>query len=202
MNLVPYVIEQTGNGERQYDIYSRLLKDRIVWITGEVEDAGMNNAAASLLFLNNQDESLPIYLYINSPGGSVHAGEVLINVMKHIKAPVYTICVGMAASMGAVILSCGEKGHRYCMPYSDVMLHQVSSGTSGNIQDQRVSLEYSEKLNSRLMTLLAYNCGKTYKQIIKDTNRDLWLSAEEAVKYGIVDQILTSDMTTEGENNG
>lgn len=190
MNLIPYVIEQTGNGERQYDIYSRLLKDRIVWITGEVEDAGMNNAAASLLFLNSQDDNLPIYLYISSPGGSVHAGEVLINVMQHIKAPVYTICVGMAASMGAVILSCGEKGHRYCMPYSDVMLHQVSSGTSGNIQDQRVSLEYSEKLNKRLMTLLAENCGKSYKQLLKDTNRDLWLSPEEAVKYGIVDQIL------------
>ena len=105
MNLVPYVIEQTTTGERQYDIYSRLLKDRIVWITGEVEDNGMNNAAASLLFLNNQSEVEPIYLYINSPGGSVHSGEVLINVMRHIKAPVYTICVGMAASMAAVILS-------------------------------------------------------------------------------------------------
>lgn len=194
MNLIPYVIEQTANGERQYDIYSRLLQDRIVWITGEVEDAGMNNAAASLLFLNNQSEVDPIYLYINSPGGSVHSGEVLINVMRHIKAPVYTICVGMAASMGAVILSCGEKGHRYCMPYSDVMLHQVSSGTSGNIQDQRVSLQYSEKLNERLMSLLAENCGKTYKQILKDTNRDLWLSPEEAVKYGVVDHILTSDL--------
>lgn len=197
MNLIPYVIEQTANGERQYDIYSRLLQDRIVWITGEVEDAGMNNAAASLLFLNNQSEVEPIYLYINSPGGSVHSGEVLINVMRHIKAPVYTICVGMAASMGAVILSCGEKGHRYCMPYSDVMLHQVSSGTSGNIQDQRVSLQYSEKLNERLMSLLAENCGKTYKQILKDTNRDLWLSPEEAVKYGVVDHILTSDLVNE-----
>lgn len=190
MNLIPYVIEQTANGERQYDIYSRLLQDRIVWITGEVEDAGMNNAAASLLFLNNQSEVEPIYLYINSPGGSVHSGEVLINTMRHIKAPVYTICVGMAASMGAVILSCGEKGHRYCMPYSDVMLHQVSSGTSGNIQDQRVSLEYSEILNKRLMTILAENCGKTYKQLIKDTNRDLWLTPEQAVKYGVVDEIL------------
>jgi ATP-dependent Clp protease protease subunit len=161
-----------------------------VWITGEVEDAGMNNAAASLLFLNNQSEVEPIYLYINSPGGSVHSGEVLINTMRHIKAPVYTICVGMAASMGAVILSCGEKGHRYCMPYSDVMLHQVSSGTSGNIQDQRVSLEYSEILNKRLMTILAENCGKTYKQLIKDTNRDLWLTPEQAVNYGVVDAIL------------
>lgn len=194
MNLIPYVIEKTEAGERSMDIYSRLLQDRIVWITGEVEDNGMNNAAASLLLLNNQSETEPIYLYINSPGGSVHSGEVLINVMKHIKAPVYTICVGMAASMGAVILSCGEKGHRYCMPYSDVMLHQVSSGTSGNIQDQRVSLQYSENLNRRLMTVLAENCGKSYKQILKDTTRDLWLSPEEAVEYGVVDHILTPDL--------
>lgn len=194
MNLIPYVIEKTEAGERSMDIYSRLLQDRIVWITGEVEDNGMNNAAASLLLLNNQSETEPIYLYINSPGGSVHSGEVLINVMKHIKAPVYTICVGMAASMGAVILSCGEKGHRYCMPYSDVMLHQVSSGTSGNIQDQRVSLQYSENLNRRLMTVLAENCGKSYKQILKDTTRDLWLSPEEAVAYGVVDHILTPDL--------
>ena len=194
MNLIPYVIEQTSNGERSMDIYSRLLQDRIVWITGEVEDNGMNNAAASLLLLNNQSDVDPIFLYINSPGGSVHSGEVLINVMRHIKAPVYTICVGMAASMGAVILSCGEKGHRYCMPYSDVMLHQTSSGTQGNIQDQRVSLQYSEKLNKRLMNILAENCGKTYKQIIKDTARDLWLSPEEAVEYGVVDHILTPDM--------
>lgn len=194
MNLIPYVIEKTEAGERSMDIYSRLLQDRIVWITGEVEDNGMNNAAASLLLLNNQSEVEPIYLYINSPGGSVHSGEVLINVMRHIKAPVYTICVGMAASMGAVILSCGEKGHRYCMPYSDVMLHQVSSGTSGNIQDQRVSLQYSENLNRRLMTVLAENCGKSYKQILKDTTRDLWLSPEEAVAYGVVDHILTPDL--------
>lgn len=192
--FVPYITERTADGTKTSDIFSRLVEDRIVWITGEVEDTGMEIAAASLMLLNNQSETEPIYLYINSPGGSVHSGEVLINVMRHIKAPVYTICVGMAASMGAVILSCGEKGHRYCMPYSDVMLHQVSSGTQGNIQDQRVSLEYSERLNKRLMSLLAENCGKTYKQVIKDTNRDLWLSPEEAVKYGVVDKILTDDV--------
>lgn len=191
--FVPYVTERTADGTKTSDVFSRLIEDRIVWITGEVEDTGMEIAAASLLFLNNQSEVEPIYLYINSPGGSVHSGEVLINVMRHIKAPIYTICVGMAASMGAVILSCGTKGHRYCMPHSDVMLHQVSSGTQGNIQDQRVSLEYSERLNKRLMSLLADNCGKTYKQIIKDTNRDLWLSPEDAVKYGVVDAILTND---------
>lgn len=191
--MEPYVIERTAEGERSMDLGSRLLKDRIIIVNGEVEDRGMNSVMKQLLYLNSLDTKAPIYMYINSPGGSVHAGQEAANTMDFISAPVYTICTSLAASMGAFLFSCGKKGHRYIFPMADVMLHQVSSGTGGNIQDQRVSLEYTENLNKRLMTRLAKNCGKTYAQIVKDTNRDLWLSPEQAVEYGIADHIITTE---------
>jgi len=187
--LIPYVIEKEANGERSYDLYSRMLEDRIVFISGEV-GASMETIAAEIMYLDSLDKEKPIFLYINSPGGSVVDGEVLLNVMDACSAPIYTICTGMAASMGAVIFSNGTKGHRYMMPMSDIMMHQVSSGTEGNIQDQRIELQYTEALNERLMRKLAKNCGKTYQQILKDTTRDCWLSPEEAVEYGIADAIF------------
>lgn len=191
--LVPYVIERTNEGERSYDLYSRLLQDRIVFIQGEVNDASMNVAIGQLLFLNNQDNTKPIFMYINSPGGSCTAGLALIDTMKLIKAPVYTICVGMAASMGAAILSCGEKGHRYVLPNSTVMVHQSSGGEQGNIQDARVGMKYWEQLNDRLAKIIADNCGITVKKYLNSTVRDCWMFPEDAIKFGIVDKVLNSE---------
>lgn len=191
--LVPYVIEKNSDGERSYDLMSRLLQDRIVFIQGEVDDASMNIAAAELLFLNNQDSEKPIFMYINSPGGSVTAGLALIDTMKFIKAPVYTFCMGVAASMGAAILSCGEKGHRYILPNATVMLHQTSGGFKGNIMDHEVEFEFAKKLNDRLAVIISENCGKTKKEYLKTVQRDNWLFADDALKFGIVDKIIDSE---------
>lgn len=191
--LIPYVIENEGQVQQSYDLYSRLLKDRIIMIQGEVDDASMNSAIGQLLFLNNQDHEKPIFMYIMSPGGVCTAGLALIDVMNYIKAPVYTICIGLAASMGAAILSCGEKGHRYITKNSTVMTHQAIGGYNGSIQDAEVDMEYFKKLNARLSEIIAKNCGKTVKEYMKTVQRNNYMFAEEALKYGIVDQIITEE---------
>jgi ATP-dependent Clp protease protease subunit len=160
MSLIPYVIEQTEKGERSYDLFSRLLVDRIVMIQGEVTDESMNIAVAQLLFLNNQDNEKPIYMYINSPGGSVMAGMQLVDTMNFIKAPVYTIAMGTAASMGAVILSAGEKGHRYAMKSSNILVHPMSGGFGGRTRDNAIAMNMEKKLEKYLIAVLANNCGK------------------------------------------
>lgn len=195
----PYVIEQTSSGERSYDIASRLLEDRIVLIPNEVTDDSMMIAVAQLLYLNNKDESSPIHLYIMSPGGSCTAGLALIDVMNYIKAPVYTYAIGMAASMGAAILSCGEKGHRYAFPNTTVMTHQAIGGYQGSIQDAEVDMDYFKELNERLAGIIATNCGMTLKQYKKTVERNNYMFAEEAKKYGIVDEVLTTQPTIGGD---
>jgi ATP-dependent Clp protease, protease subunit len=173
------------------DIGTILLENRIINVVGEVNDMMAYQICAALLVLDEQDSKKPIQMFINSPGGHVADGLAIIDTMMFIKAPVYTYVTGMAASMGAAILSAGEKGHRYALPNASIMLHQVSSGTQGNIQDQRVSLAFSEKLNAKLMSMIAENCGKTKEQLEKDTLRDLWMFADEAKAYGIVDVVVT-----------
>jgi ATP-dependent Clp protease, protease subunit len=173
------------------DIGTILLENRIINVVGEVNEMMAYQICAALLVLDEQDNKKPIQMFINSPGGHVADGLAIIDTMMFIKAPVYTYVTGMAASMGAAILSAGEKGHRYALPNASIMLHQVSSGTQGNIQDQRVSLAFSEKLNAKLMNMIAENCGKSKEQLEKDTLRDLWMFADEAKAYGIVDEVIT-----------
>jgi ATP-dependent Clp protease protease subunit len=177
--------------EHQYkDIGTVLLENRIINLVGQVNDELSYAICSALLVLDEDDHDKPIQMFINSPGGSVMAGLAIIDVMNTIKAPVYTIVTGLAASMGAAILSAGEEGHRMALPNATVMLHQVSAGEHGNIQDMRVGLEFTEKLNDRLMTMIAENCGKTKEQLESDTMRDKWLFAEDALKYGIVDEVV------------
>jgi ATP-dependent Clp protease protease subunit len=176
--------------EMQYkDIGTVLLENRIINLVGQVNMEMAYQICSALLVLDEDDNKKPIQMFINSPGGSIHAGLAIIDTMKFIKAPVYTIVNGLAASMGAAILSCGAKGHRIAMPNASVMLHQASAMEEGNVQDMRVGLAYTEKLNSRLMVMIAKNCGKTVKQLEADTMRDNWMFAEEALKYGIVDEV-------------
>jgi ATP-dependent Clp protease protease subunit len=193
--LIPYVIEKNSDGERSYDLFSRLLKDRIVMISGEITDQSMDVAVAELLFLNSQDPNLPIYLYINSPGGSVVAGNQLIDTMNFISAPVWTIALGMAASMGGAILSAGEKGHRYCLKSSQILVHPMSGGTgSARTRDNIISMNYERKLENYLIANIAYNCGR----ISKDTKEEI-----EAVvgKANIKDSnmVIKFSKTTEKE---
>jgi ATP-dependent Clp protease, protease subunit len=178
------------------DISTILLENRIINLVGQVDDALAYHICSALLVLDEENHDKPIQMFINSPGGSVMSGLAIIDVMQNIKAPVYTIVTGLAASMGAAILSAGEKGHRMALPNATVMLHQVSAGEQGNIQDMRVGLEFTEKLNGRLMKMIADNCGKTVKQLEADTMRDKWLFADEALKYGIVDEVVKSTKTT------
>jgi ATP-dependent Clp protease, protease subunit len=177
------------------DISTILLENRIINLVGQVDD-GLAYHVTSALMVMAEESDKPIQMFINSPGGSVMAGLAIIDVMNHIKAPVYTIVTGLAASMGAAILSAGEKGNRMALPNATVMLHQVSAGEGGNIQDMRVGLEFTEKLNTRLMTMISKNCGKTLKQLEKDTVRDKWLFADEALAYGIVDQVVQPEQQT------
>ena len=181
MNIIPYVIDNIGSVERTYDIYSRLLEDRVIFLNGEITDDLANSIVAQLLFLESKDAKKDINMYINSPGGSITAGLAIFDTMNFLKCDVVTICTGLAASMGAVLLSAGTKGKRMALPNSTVMIHQASSGTSGNIQDQRVTLRYTEELNKKILEILAKTTGKTKNQIEKDTARDNFMFAPEAI---------------------
>lgn len=188
--LVPNVIEETNKGERAYDIYSRLLKDRIIFLGEDVNSHTANLVVAQLLFLAHEDPKKDIKLYINSPGGSVYDGLAIIDTMNFIEPDVQTIGIGLQASMGAMLLSCGAKGKRFVLPNSRIMIHQPSSGTEGKITDQEIALKEGIFLKKRLAEIFAKNTGKDIKQVEKDMDRDNWMSAEEAKAYGIVDEIV------------
>ena len=190
MPLVPYVIEQTNRGERSYDIFSRLLDDRIIVLSDQVNDATASIIVAQLLYLEGQDPEKDISFYINSPGGSVSAGLAIYDTMQYIKCDVSTICMGMAASMGAFLLSSGAKGKRYVLPNAEVMIHQPSGGAEGQATEILIAADHIKNTKRRLNSILAQNTGKSIEQIAEDTDRDNWLSAEEAVQYGLVDKII------------
>lgn len=189
--LVPTVLEKTSMGERAYDLYSRLLKDRIIFLTGGIDDQIANLIIAQLLFLENEDNKKDITLYVNSPGGAVTAGLAIIDTMHFIKPDVAVVCVGMAASMGAMILSAGAKGKRFVLPNSEVMIHQPLGGAEGQASDIAIAAENILKTRTILYKMLAKNTNKTLAQIEKDADRNYWMNADEAVKYGIVDKIIT-----------
>ena len=188
--VVPYVVENTGKGERSYDIYSRLLEDRVIFLTGEINDAVADTVVAQLIFLEAKDPNKDICLYINSPGGSVTAGLAIYDTMNYIKCDVSTICIGLAASMGAFLLSSGAKGKRYALPNSEIMIHQPLGGAQGQASDIKIQAEHIIKTKNRLNKILAENSGKPIEQVEKDTDRDNYLSAEQAKEYGLVDEIL------------
>ena len=190
MPLIPYVVEQTPRGERSYDIYSRLLNDRIVMLTEEVTDQLASTVVAQLLFLESQDPTKPISLYINSPGGSVTAGFAIHDTMRHIKCPVHTICMGMAASMGAFLLTAGEKGNRFALPNSTIMIHQPLGGYQGQATDMEIHTKYMLDTKARLNRILAENTGKPLDVIKKDTERDNFMTAQQAVEYGLIDAVI------------
>jgi len=191
MALVPIVIEQTGRGERSYDIYSRLLKERIIFLGGEIDDATANLVVAQLLFLESEDPDKDIQLYINSPGGSVSAGFAIYDTMQYIKPDVSTICVGLAASMGAFLLAAGAKGKRFALPNADIMIHQPIGGARGQAEDIRIQAEKIIELRERINRILAERTGQPYEKVAKDTDRDYYMTAEEAKKYGIIDEVIT-----------
>ena len=190
--LVPYVIEQTPQGARSYDIYSRLLKERIIFLGDEVNDTTAQIIVAQLLFLEAEDPGKDINLYINSPGGSVTAGWAIYDTMQYIKCDVATICVGMAASMGAFLLAGGAKGKRQALPNAEIMIHQPSGGTRGQASDIKIEAEHILKIKKRLNETLAANTGQPLDIIERDTDRDNWMSAEEAVAYGLIDSVVTN----------
>ena len=190
MNLVPMVIEQTNRGERSFDIYSRLLKDRIVFLGGEIDDDTANLVVAQLLFLEMENPDSDISLYINSPGGSVTAGMAIFDTMNYIKPDVRTVCIGMAASMGAFLLSSGTKGKRIALPNAEIMIHQPSAGTQGKVTDMEIDVEHFLKIKQRINKILAENTGKTPEQVKADSERDNWMIAEEAREYGLVDKVI------------
>ena len=190
MALVPYVVEQTNRGERQYDIYSRLLNDRIIVLSDEVNDATASLVVAQLLFLESQDSEKDISFYINSPGGSVTAGMAIYDTMQYIKCDVSTICMGLAASMGAFLLSSGTKGKRYALPKSEIMIHQPSGGAKGQATDIKIVADHILRTKAKLNKILAENTGKDGEIIAQDTERDNFMTAQEALEYGLVDKIL------------
>ena len=190
MALVPTVIEQTNRGERAYDIYSRLLNDRIIFLSDEVNDVTASLVVAQLLFLESQDPDRDSQLYINSPGGSVTAGMAIYDTMQYIKCDVSTICVGMAASMGAFLLSSGTKGKRYALPNSEIMIHQPLGGAQGQASDIKIHTDHILRIRDRLNSILAENTGKPIDVIEKDTDRDNFLSASEAMEYGLIDKVI------------
>ncbi|MDD6032460.1 MAG: ATP-dependent Clp endopeptidase proteolytic subunit ClpP [Oscillospiraceae bacterium] len=190
MSLVPMVIEQTGRGERSYDIFSRLLNDRIIMLCEEVNDTSASLVVAQLLYLEGQDPDKDIQLYINSPGGSVTAGMAIYDTMQYIKCDVSTICVGMAASMGAFLLSSGAKGKRIALPNSEIMIHQPSAGTQGQITDMAIHLKRLETIKQRMNRILASNTGKPVEEVTAACERDNFMSAEEALEFGLIDKIL------------
>ena len=192
MSLVPYVVEQTSRGERSYDIYSRLLKDRIIFLGEEVTDVSANIVVAQLLFLESEDPGKDIHLYINSPGGSVTAGMAIYDTMQYVKCDVSTMCLGMAASMGAFLLSGGAKGKRYALPNAEIMIHQPSGGAQGQATEISIAAEHILKTKKKLNEILAANTGKPYEVIAADTERDNWMTAQEAMNYGLIDSVITS----------
>jgi ATP-dependent Clp protease protease subunit len=190
MALIPYVVEQTNRGERSYDIYSRLLNDRIIVLSDEVNDATASVIVAQLLYLEGQDPEKDISFYINSPGGSVTAGMAIYDTMQYIKCDVSTICMGMAASMGAFLFSSGAKGKRYILPNAEVMIHQPLGGAKGQATEILIAADHIKRTKDRLNKILAENTGKSVEEIFNDTERDNWLTAEEAVAYGLADKII------------
>ena len=190
MALVPYVIEQNSRGERSYDIYSRLLKDRIIFLGEEINDATASVVVAQLLFLESEDPGKDIHMYINSPGGSVTAGMAIYDTMNYIKCDVSTTCIGMAASMGAFLLSSGAKGKRYALPNAEIMIHQPLGGAQGQATEIQIAAEHILKTKKKLNEILAGNSGQPVEIVEKDTDRDNWMSADEAKDYGLVDQVI------------
>lgn len=190
MSLVPYVLEQTSRGERSYDIYSRLLKDRIIFLGEEINDVTASLVVAQLLFLESEDPGKDIHMYINSPGGSVTAGMAIYDTMNYIKCDVSTTCIGMAASMGAFLLSSGAKGKRFALPNAEIMIHQPLGGAQGQASDIKIAAEHILKTKKKLNEILAANSGQPIEVIEKDTDRDNWLSAEDAKEYGLIDAVI------------
>lgn len=190
--LVPMVLVNEGNVERSYDIYSRLLRDRIIMVSGEVNEAMASIVVSELLYLQSEAPETPIHLYINSPGGSVVDGLAIVDTMNTISCPVYTYCVGQCASMGSIFLTSGEKGHRYALPNSRIMIHQVSGGSQGTYEDMKRSINEAGRLNELLAGIIAKTTNKPLEEVKKDMDRDYFMSAEEALKYGIVDKIVSS----------
>lgn len=192
MALVPYVIEQTSKGERSYDIYSRLLKERIIFLGEEVNEASASVIVAQMLFLESEDPEKDIHLYINSPGGSVTAGMAIYDTMQFIKCDVSTVCIGMAASMGAFLLAGGAKGKRMALPNAEIMIHQPLGGTQGQATEIEIAAKHILQTKEKLNRILAENTGQDYEVIVADTERDNWKSAEEAVAYGLIDRVITN----------
>ncbi len=192
MSLVPYVIEQTSRGERSYDIYSRLLKDRIIFLGEEVSDVSANLIVAQLLFLESEDPGRDIHLYINSPGGSVTAGMAIYDTMQYIKCDVSTICMGMAASMGAFLLAGGTKGKRLALPHAEIMIHQPSGGAQGQATEIQIVADHILKTKHNLNSILAANTGQPLEKVAQDTERDNYMSAQEALEYGLIDRVITN----------
>lgn len=189
MSLIPYVVEQTSRGERSYDIYSRLLKDRIVFLSGEVDDAMANTVVAQLLFLEMEDPDADISLYINSPGGSITAGMAIYDTMQYIKPQVRTVCIGMAASMGAFLLMAGEKGKRLALPNSEVMIHQPLGGAQGQATDVQIRAEWLVRTKKKMLDMMAEMTGQPREKLAQDCERDYFMSAQEALEYHIIDEI-------------
>lgn len=188
--LVPYVVERTSGGERSYDLYSRLLEDRIIFLSGEIDDAVANTVVAQLIYLEGKDPTKDVSLYINSPGGSVSAGLAIYDTMNYIKCDVSTICIGMAASMGAFLLSSGAKGKRFVLPNSEVMIHQPLGGASGQATEIQILANHIQKTKEKLTKILAKNSGQPFEKVLADCERDNYMSAEEALEYGLVDKIF------------
>ena len=192
MSLIPYVVEQTSRGERSYDIYSRLLKDRIIFLGEEVNDTSASIVVAQLLFLEAEDPEKDIHLYINSPGGSITAGMAIYDTMQYIKCDVSTVCIGMAASMGAFLLAGGAKGKRYALPNAEVMIHQPLGGAQGQATDIEITANHILAIKKRMNTIMAENTGQPYEVVAADTERDNWKTAQEAKEYGLIDAVITS----------
>ena len=189
---IPYVVDQTGGGERTYDIYSRLLEDRIIFITGEINDAVANSVVAQLIYLEGKNPDKDICIYINSPGGSVTSGMAIYDTMQYIKCDVSTICLGMAASMAAFLLSAGTKGKRYCLKNSEVMIHQPMGGAQGQASDILISARHIEKIKKNMIDILSANTGQSVEKVERDVDRDYFMSAFDAKEYGLIDKVITN----------
>jgi len=199
MNLIPTVIEKSQYGERAYDIYSRLLKDRIIFLAGPISDAVANSVIAQLLFLASKDPNKDIQLYLNTPGGSVTAGMAIYDTMQYVKSNISTVCVGLAASMGATLLASGEKGKRFALPNSQILLHQVAGGVTGEAVEIEITAKQIVKIKERLNTILAKHTGQPLDKISRDTDRDFYLTSSEAKEYGIIDQVIKAKNNSKNE---